>query len=245
VTASGERVARILSRDYPESTLGWVKKLSWSGPQDVPLDQVNFTNQKKWNAWKEPERVAKFARRIAKRAKQGRRVKPVVIVHVPDDDGSMIVDGHHRSLAYQKLNKPIWAVTAKVPKIKGPWQELHAQQRAADTRSTTEDYGAVPASKSARWAAWEHDLDQAAQLETELTQRFLAAVDTHQIAAQWADIAATQAITPGSAESFLMSHAAPLRQALETALAPSWEQAWELGAASARNQIEAASAENR
>jgi ParB-like nuclease domain len=241
--STADDVKRVLSSDYPENSLSWVhgKGVTWSGPKEVPLSNINFTNQKSWNAYKEPHRVSKFAARIHKRAKQGRRVKPVILADVPDKNGIMIVDGHHRSLAYKKLGKPVWGYVAKVPSVKGPWQELHAKQRAADTRSTRDDYGAVPANKhsAAVWEAWDHDRQTAESLQNELTLRLTSAVDTKAIAQQWAQIVATHSsLGPGSAESFLMSHADPVRRALEGALAPAWEQGWHLGAGSARRVLD-------
>ena len=94
-----------------------------------------------------------MAAKIIKRAKKGRRIKPVVLVDTPDTDprtNLKVIDGHHRTLAYIKVNRPVWGYTAKVAKTKGPWDEFHAQQFDAGQRETTDDFAAK--------AAWEHEL---------------------------------------------------------------------------------------
>jgi len=261
--STADDVKRQLSADYPENTLGWISNQDWSGPKEIPLSNVNFTNRKKWNAWHEPQRVAKFARRIAKRSKQGRRIKPVVLVDTPDSDKNrdlMIVDGHHRSLAYQKLNKPVWGYVGRTSKVEGPWDELHAKQRAVEGRTTTDDdYGYEPKGKVATtiaamahgtsdsqredghkqqsWQAWELDRDHANQLAENLQQALASAVDTHSIAQEWADIVARQALGPGAAESYVMARAPHIQQAIENVLGPAWEQAWQLGEQAAQHQL--------
>jgi hypothetical protein len=241
---TADDVARQLSTDYPPDSLGWVKNAQWSGPAEIPLSNINFANRKKWNAWHEPARVTKFANRIAKRAEQGRRVKPVVLADLPDSGKNrdlMIVDGHHRSLAYQKLGKPVWGYVGRVPEVEGPWTELHAKQRAADTRATTDDdYGAKGwTQKTASWQAWEQDREHAQRLADNLQAALLGAVDTHQIANEWATIVNNGATGPGEVEGYLLAKLPQVRDAIGGVLGPAWMEAWELGTAAAQHQLQA------
>jgi len=236
VSVSADQVARQLSADYPESALDWVKQLTWHGPQEIPLDQVDFTHRRRWNAWKEPDRVSEMAAKIASRAQQGRRIKPVVLVDTPDTERSTnykVIDGHHRSLAYRQLGKPVWGYVAKTDSNTGPWDEFHAQQFDAGQRETTDAFAA----KSASWLAWESDRQQAQQLADSLQQALLAAVDTDAIARDWVQVLSTQSLGPGAAESYLLTQLPRVRGALEAVLGPAWQQAWELGQRSAHHQL--------
>lgn len=248
-----------LSADYPERTLGWIKDAQWSGPQEIPLTAVDMTHRRRWNAWKEPQRVAKMETKITRRTEQGRRIKPVVLVDVPDSsDGKQlkVVDGHHRTLAYRNINKPVWSYVGKVSKTEGPWDELHAQQYNDDERPTTDEYGADLTAKmdvtthdphgsqepngpqQHTWLAWEHDRQLAQQLADRLQHALVDAVDTRSIAEQWTDMLATQAPGPGAAESYVLSLAPQVRDALEAVLGPAWQEAWELGHRSAQQQVQ-------
>ena len=254
--STGEDVARQLSADYPPDSLGWVKKLTWDGPKEIPLDTVDFSNKKNWNAWHEPARVSKFAAKIHKRAKQGRRIKPVVLVDTPATDPSTnlkVIDGHHRSLAYQKLGKPVWGYVAKTPKTVGPWDEFHAAQRHESEGGTSEFAAKVngevhnlsgsqsrDGSKTPSWQAWEQDREHAQQLADNLQAALLGAVDTHTIATEWATIVNNGATGPGEVEGYLMAKLPSVRLAVEQALGPAWQQAWELGTAAAQHQLQAA-----
>lgn len=225
-------VARQLSADYPENTLAWVKKLAWDGPKEIALDQVDYSNRKSWNAWHEPERVAKMAHKIEKRSEQGRRIKPVVLVDTPGKSKLKVVDGHHRALAYQRTDRPVWGYTAKVSETTGPWDEFHAQQFDEQDRETTDDFAA----KSA-WPAWEQDRVHAAVIAESLQAALSAAVDTQAIAHGWRAVLATQALTPGAPESYLDRWSGHIAAALEGVLAPAWQQAWQLGEGSAQHVL--------
>lgn len=107
-----------LSDDFPTSALNWIKKYEWDDPHPVPLKDVDFSNQKSWNA--KPNKVQKFKKKILSGFK-----KPVVLVRVPGSPKYMVVDGHHRALAYLLLKKPVIAWTADVDRVEGPWQTLH------------------------------------------------------------------------------------------------------------------------
>lgn len=126
-------VARQLGEDYPEDSLGWVlDDAVWSGPAEVPLDKIDFSHRRTWNAWHERDRVAGFMRKIRRKAKTGEHIKPVVLVDRPDTERGthlIVIDGHHRSLAALKAGVPVWAYTGKVDRVEGPWLEFHNRQR--------------------------------------------------------------------------------------------------------------------
>lgn len=122
-----ETVYQQLLEDYPTDSLKWVRAATWDGPMDVPLDQVDFSNRDKWQASQEPDRIQFFVDKI-----QAGDMKPVVLVNEPNNNKLIIIDGHHRSLAYEQLQRPIRAFVATVGTVKGPWDEMHASQRDGD-----------------------------------------------------------------------------------------------------------------
>ncbi len=113
-----------LSRDYPPDAYQWVRATQWSGPVDVPLSEVDFTRSDSWRAANEPDRVEKFAAKLRK----GKPIRPVLLVRTPHSTKLVVVDGHHRSLAYSQLGLPINAWVGRVGADTGPWDEMHAKQ---------------------------------------------------------------------------------------------------------------------
>jgi hypothetical protein len=141
--AIGPAVKDQLTEDYPESSLDWIKDASWTGPKEIPLDTVDTTHKKSWRAFREPDRVAKFARKMKKRAARGEHLKPVVLVDTPDTapgTNLKVIDGHHRTLASVKNDMPVWGYVGKVKSVKGPWDTLHNQQFPEDERHPTDEF---------------------------------------------------------------------------------------------------------
>lgn len=118
-----EAVRRQLLEDFPPEAIAWIDQATWEGPEEVPLDRVDFSNKSTWAASHEPEQVEKFKRLISK----GKR-KPVILVKKPGDEKMKITDGHHRSLGYEALDQPLFAYVATVPRRDGPWDQMHASQ---------------------------------------------------------------------------------------------------------------------
>lgn len=114
-----------LGEDFPPDALDWVTgdQVTWTGPQLVPVSDVDFSDAGDWAAAHQPDRVAKFAKRLRK----GKAVKPAVLIKVPD--GRVIVaDGHHRALAAQQTGRPVLGYVGRVSKQTGPWDSLHSSQ---------------------------------------------------------------------------------------------------------------------
>lgn len=120
----GDDISRELSSDYPERALEWIKAIDWKGPTRVPLDQIDYANASTWRASSEPDKVTKFAQRIASGWE-----KPIMLMKRPGTDKMMIVDGHHRALAYKQAGKPVLAYVGEANSKTGPWDEFHSFQR--------------------------------------------------------------------------------------------------------------------
>lgn len=123
-----------LLEDYPASALGWIPTVSWSGPLEIPVDEIDFSNANKWQA--SHEDIGPYAEKIRK---AGGNWKPVVLVKRPGNDKFMIVDGHHRVLGYKKLGWPVRAYVATVPTVHGDWEELHSMQRKGTSKGSWAD----------------------------------------------------------------------------------------------------------
>lgn len=137
VSTSGvaESVFKQLADDFPPDSLAWVRAASWTGPMDVPLESIDFTNRDSWRATDEPDRVAFFVEKI----KAGDK-KPIVLVNEPNNRKMIIVDGHHRALAYEKLGMAAYAYVADVGTVTGAWETMHNSQRSeTKTKSSIKD----------------------------------------------------------------------------------------------------------
>jgi hypothetical protein len=111
-----------LEADYPPEAIQWVKAAKWEGPEKVPLDEIDFSGRKRWRASKDD--LTPYIDNI----KKGKR-KPILLVVVPGREKYIIVDGHHRALAYEELDKPALAYCAHVDHHEGPWDTMHDQQK--------------------------------------------------------------------------------------------------------------------
>ncbi len=109
-----------LEEDYGKRYLGWIKAAEWSGPIDVPLEEVSTANRRNWEAMQDLDHVKDFLSQV----KDG-SVKPIILVNEPNNDKMMIADGHHRFLAAEKLNVLVKAYIATVGGVGGDWVKMH------------------------------------------------------------------------------------------------------------------------
>lgn len=114
-----------LQDDYPMDVLSWIPKAKWSGPQRVDLADIDFSNSSNWHAADDADKVAGQADQIANGWE-----KPIILVRRPGMDKLMIVDGHHRSLAYLHHQKSALAYVGEVDQVNGPWDTMHQEQKS-------------------------------------------------------------------------------------------------------------------
>ena len=113
-----------MAQDYEPELLDWVLSAHWRGPKRVSLDKIDFENQDKWQATHDPVHVATMKSRIESGIE-----RPIILVKIPSSKKLIVVDGHHRSTAYQQLDKNPKAYIAEVTTDHGPWDNLHTMQR--------------------------------------------------------------------------------------------------------------------
>jgi len=118
-----ETVFQLLKEDYPEDAIGWIRSASVEGPRLVPLEQIDFTNAENWSATHD-KNIDEYVQKISDGT-----MKPIVLVNEPNDNKFMIIDGHHRALAYQQLGQPAMAYIVHTGTIGGPWDAMHSSQK--------------------------------------------------------------------------------------------------------------------
>lgn len=136
--ATRDRVRTQLAEDYPDDAMKWLKTAVWSGPESVPTADIDFSNADSWTAAAEPGKVDRFADKIITG-----KLKPIILVNTPDARKYIVIDGHHRAMAYRKLGLPAMAYIGRVAAKRGPWEQMHASQiedssEAGDASKTAE-----------------------------------------------------------------------------------------------------------
>lgn len=136
-------VFKQLKDDFPSQDAEWVlnSDVSWAPLASVPLASIDFTNEKQWNAYEHTAKIAKFVKKI----KAGDR-KPVILARVKGNPKLVVLDGHHRSLAHEKLKQPVRAYVCTITGTsEEAAMEMHTQQRKGDSgpKSTAQKFSNV------------------------------------------------------------------------------------------------------
>lgn len=120
-----EHVKSLMRQNFPDSALGWVDDARWIGPVEVPQDRIDTDDEDSWAASGQPKAVKRFAKAI----KHGTgHTHPVILVQSPDNPRAVVIDGHHRTLAYRKLGRPVKAYVGQVNEITPEIAETHSYQ---------------------------------------------------------------------------------------------------------------------
>jgi uncharacterized protein len=120
---AAQEVFRQLLPDYPAKYLGWVLAVTWSGPTEVPLEDIDTSGRADWKASTDGKVPAHVSRIEAGTS------PPVILVKPLGAAKWMIVDGHHRFLGHEQLGKPVLAYTAEMGAAVGPWTTMHSLQK--------------------------------------------------------------------------------------------------------------------
>lgn len=134
-----EHVMAQMRVNYPPKAIEWMRRVHWVGPTAVAQDDINDAAIQSWAATRDKAHVQHFADRI----QADDPPNPVVAVQEPGESTVKIIDGHHRTLAYRKLGRPVPAYIGFVDSNGGPWDKTHLFQVHR---------GSDPANKSAKTA---------------------------------------------------------------------------------------------
>lgn len=96
--------------DFPGPAIDWVKKVTWIGPMPVNLSAIDTENRHNWVATYEPDKVKLHQELIT----QGES-KPVILAKIPGHDKLVIIDAHHRFLAYEAMRQNPVSYVADIP----------------------------------------------------------------------------------------------------------------------------------
>lgn len=128
-----DKVHKYLAQNYPESTLGWVDGADWSGPQDVPLDDITMGRRP---GGRDTEKTKGIAKAITENPDKpedgfGGPMGAVILVMVPS--GALkVADGFHRTAAHKLLgHDTVPAFVGKVDSEDGPWADSFSEMHDA------------------------------------------------------------------------------------------------------------------
>jgi 8-oxo-dGTP pyrophosphatase MutT (NUDIX family) len=123
-----EHVYSQLLENYPPDSIAWVKAkgIHWVGPVLIPTDRVDVDDEESWAASHQGAAVRRFARGIDNGTGH---THPVVMVQPSDNHKAIVIDGHHRFLAYRKLGRPVKAYVGYVDKVTPDMLETHTRQQ--------------------------------------------------------------------------------------------------------------------
>lgn len=117
-------VKELMLSNFPQNALTWVDRADWSGPAPVPLADIDFDDEDTWAAHHQSSKVDDFKAQI----EAGKTPHPAIMVKEPGDPKLKVVDGHHRTLAYKALGKPVPAYIGRVAADEKAWEETHSSQ---------------------------------------------------------------------------------------------------------------------
>lgn len=121
-----------LAEDYKPKDIEFIKHIPWTGPQEVPLSSIDFSNKDNWQASSDPNEIQRFVDKIT----NDNYDKPIILFNNPSNDNKFqIGDGHHRALAYLQLGQPIPAYIGQIGSDSGPWDRMHNKQNGSVQKS--------------------------------------------------------------------------------------------------------------
>lgn len=128
--AAREQVYRQLDRRFPKSAIAWVKLVPWDPAQKVRLDDFDTGDEQNWAAFRAPDHV----QREVEQYEKGRNDPIIAVVGPGKNAKALIIDGHHRFLAREKMDKGrVEAYIGHVPSDQGPWLYTHLSQKGGDS----------------------------------------------------------------------------------------------------------------
>jgi 8-oxo-dGTP pyrophosphatase MutT (NUDIX family) len=141
LSPAGQAYAQ-MAEDYPPASIAWMKDATWTGPALVSVADIEY-EPAEWQAGHEPAKVERFRARIERRQAAGKPVKPVVLIRPPGNGKLVVVDGHHRLMAFHELGQPALAYVGAVGAAGAKAaEETHASQ-VSTTAAGADQYAAT------------------------------------------------------------------------------------------------------
>jgi hypothetical protein len=134
----------MVSDDYKTKDIKWIKSIPWVGPVEVQLTSIDYSNKDNWQASQDTDHVQHFVDML----NDGEQLKPIILVNNPANDSAMvIVDGHHRGLAYLQLGLPVIAFVGQVGSDTGDWTAMHDSQKGGSSKQKSSQQRSVQRSQ--------------------------------------------------------------------------------------------------
>lgn len=123
--AARQQVYDQLSKRFPKSSIEWVKSARWDPAEKIDLDEFDTASRSDWAAATDPKQVDREVQKW-----QDKTADPIVAIQVGSSPQLIIVDGHHRYIARERMHKSrVLAYVGRVPNSNGPWMETHLYQK--------------------------------------------------------------------------------------------------------------------
>ena len=97
LTGDIKTVYELLTKHYPDKSIEWIGQMAWSR-RTVPLDEISVTGPAS-------NKDAKTIRRMSRKMRKGKKIKPLVLIDPGEDGLLQVADGHHRAAAALHANK--------------------------------------------------------------------------------------------------------------------------------------------
>jgi len=124
VLAARQKVYAQLSGRFPAKAIQWVRTARWEPVVKVDLDRFDTSDRTDWQASHDPKQVAHEVNKW-----QSGEADPIVAIQIGNSPQLVIVDGHHRFIARERMHKKrVLAWVGHVPDHTGPWMETHLSQ---------------------------------------------------------------------------------------------------------------------
>ena len=127
------KVVQLLSADYPPGPMAWAYHATWAGPVKVPLSHID-PDMGAFDA-ADKDHVQDFVDAL----QAGKKLKPVILVKRPGEGQLLLVDGHHRFIAYSIVGQAVKAFVGTVGSEHGPWETMHDSQLTGPSASWTSE----------------------------------------------------------------------------------------------------------
>jgi len=108
-------VYELLNKNYPEKSFEWIGQMAWSF-RDVALESISVTGPA-------TDKDAKTIRKMAKKMRKGKKIKPLVLIDPGDKGLLQVADGHHRATAALEANKQKVPAYVGSPQTEDDWRK--------------------------------------------------------------------------------------------------------------------------
>lgn len=108
-------VYQLLEKHYPEKSIEWISQMKW-GQRDVPIEKISVTGPAS-------DKDAKTIRKMSKKMKKGKKIKPLVLIDPGDKGLLQVADGHHRATAALHANRRVVPAYVGTPQTEDNWRK--------------------------------------------------------------------------------------------------------------------------